>query len=238
MVLIWSPAYEVDIGAHVFPTAKYRLVLESLTELGVMTPEDTTRPEPAPWDQLGLVHAPEYLGKIRENALSPLEQMVLEVPFSVELREASRLCCGGTLLAGEAALARGVAVHLGGGFHHAFRDHGEGFCLLNDVAVGAAVLLDRQEVSRIAVVLLGSGELFRKADGDATVAVAFRPGSSRVPPGERVRQNVPGVVLSVLSHFGQQESRADEHSLENLLLNFLIDANVARLQRLGGRKQR
>jgi len=150
--LVWSPSYEVDIGAHVFPTAKYRLVMESLLEEGAILEGDTLHPEPASWEVVGLAHGPEYLGKIRDGSLSPQEQQLLEVPFSPELREASLLCCGGTLLAAEQALAQGVAVHLGGGFHHAFRGHGEGFCLLNDVAVAMAALLARGEVTRAAVV--------------------------------------------------------------------------------------
>jgi len=74
------------------------------------------------------------------------------VPFSPELAEAMRLCCGGTLLAGRLALEHGACPHLGGGFHHAFADHGEGFCLLNDVAVGTVALLDSSEVERVSIV--------------------------------------------------------------------------------------
>jgi acetoin utilization deacetylase AcuC-like enzyme len=101
---------------------------------------------------VGAVHSPHYVAKIREGTLSPMDQMVLELPFSPELREASLLCCGGTLQVAESALDQGVATHLGGGFHHAFRDHGEGFCLLNDVAVALRSLLDRGLVQSAAVV--------------------------------------------------------------------------------------
>jgi acetoin utilization deacetylase AcuC-like enzyme len=150
--VVWHAAYEVDLGPHVFPTRKYRLIRDRLLAEGVLHPDDFVRPEPASDAQIGLAHAEEYLRRIREGALSPAELLALEVPFSDELRRAMWLCCGGTVLAARRALERGIAVHLGGGFHHAFADHGEGFCLLNDVAVGARVLLDEGLVRRAAVI--------------------------------------------------------------------------------------
>lgn len=150
--VVWSPRYEVDIGAHVFPTRKYRLVRERLLERGTVRPEAFEAPEPVDDATLGLVHTPEYLRKIAEDDFTTAERRQLEVPFSPGLADAMRLCCGGTVLAGRLALTHGVGVHLGGGFHHAFADHGEGFCLLNDVAVAAAALLDEGVVRRVTVV--------------------------------------------------------------------------------------
>jgi acetoin utilization deacetylase AcuC-like enzyme len=151
--VVWSPAYEVDIGAHVFPTRKYRLVRERLLARGVVPEETFVHPEPVDDDVLARIHTSEYLRKIGEGDFSLTEQLTLEVPFSQEIANAMRLCCGGTLLACRLALReKGVTVHLGGGFHHALPDHGEGFCLLNDVAVAAAELLASGEAGRIAVV--------------------------------------------------------------------------------------
>lgn len=150
--VVWSPAYEVDIGRHVFPTAKYRLVREHLLAEGIVGQDAFVAPASATDGELARVHAPEYLDKVRRDCFSPLERHLLEVPFSHALAHASRLCCGGTLLAARLALEDGVAVHLGGGFHHAFADHGEGFCLLNDVAFAAATLLDEGAVERVLVV--------------------------------------------------------------------------------------
>jgi acetoin utilization deacetylase AcuC-like enzyme len=164
MKLVWSPSYEVDIGSHVFPTAKYRLVRERLLEGGpaavppsgpqacMMREEDFLSPLPASDEELARVHTREYLSKIREDRFSAAERLKLEVPFSPEAAAAMRLCCGGTILAARTALADGVAVHLGGGFHHAFAAHGEGFCLLNDVAVAAAALLAEGTVERALIV--------------------------------------------------------------------------------------
>jgi acetoin utilization deacetylase AcuC-like enzyme len=150
--VVWSSRYEVDIGAHVFPTVKYRLVRDRLLDEGIVAPEDLVEPAPATRDEVALVHTGEYLEKVFSGAFTPIDVMRLELPFSDHLREASLLCCGGTTLAGELALERGVAVHLGGGFHHAFAGHGEGFCLLNDVAVAPRVLQARGAVDRVAVV--------------------------------------------------------------------------------------
>jgi acetoin utilization deacetylase AcuC-like enzyme len=149
---VWSPAYEVDIGAHVFPTEKYRRVKEELVRDGTLTPDSIRHPEPADWESVARVHSRAYLDRIKEGTLTREEERRLELPFSTALREASLLNCGGTLETGRWALGEGMAVHLGGGFHHAFADHGEGFCLLNDVAVAGAELRARQEVERVAIV--------------------------------------------------------------------------------------
>jgi acetoin utilization deacetylase AcuC-like enzyme len=165
--LIWSPEYEVDIGPHVFPTAKYRLVRKALLDGDVAVREDFQLPAPASWEEVGAVHTQEWVEKVREGSLSIMDQMTLELPFSPPLREASLLCCGGTTMTCRRALDEGIAAHLGGGFHHAFAGHGEGFCLLNDIAVALVGLLDAGEVERCAVVDLdlhhgnGTAAIFR-----------------------------------------------------------------------------
>ena len=151
-IVLWSDAYEVDIGDHVFPTAKYGLVKNQLLETGVIEQDDLVRPEPATYDELGLVHDAEYLGKIRTGGFSESEMRIMEVPFSDAFREASILCAGASTQAGRIALRSGIGVHLGGGFHHAFPGHGEGFCMINDVAVAAMTLLRDAAVERIAIV--------------------------------------------------------------------------------------
>ncbi|MFW6083845.1 MAG: histone deacetylase [Gemmatimonadota bacterium] len=152
MHTIWSRSYEIDIGPHVFPTRKYRLVKERVVADGTVAEDDVIAPSPATDEDLARVHTMEYLRKIRENDFTPADRLQLEVPFSPELREAMVLCCGGTLECGRRSLAEHVCVHLGGGFHHAFAGHGEGFCLLNDVAVAARTLLDEGAVERVGVI--------------------------------------------------------------------------------------
>ena len=172
MLVIHHPAYEVDIGAHVFPTRKYRLVREWLLAERIVREDELVMPEPVTDDDVRLVHTPDYVAKIREDRLSPMARMTLEVPFSAALRESMWLCAGGTLRTARAALRDGIAVHLGGGYHHAFPDHGEGFCLIHDVAIAIRMLQRDGVIRRAAVVDLdvhhGNGTAVIFA-GDAAV---------------------------------------------------------------------
>ena len=150
--IIWHPAYEFDIGPHVFPTQKYRLIVDRLAGDGLLSEVDMLRPDSASDQQVALVHTPDYLHKIESGTLSRWEEMTLEVPFSAELRNGMWLCAGGSILAAERALAVGIAVHLGGGFHHAFPDHGEGFCLINDVAIAIRTQQQAKSIERAVVI--------------------------------------------------------------------------------------
>jgi acetoin utilization deacetylase AcuC-like enzyme len=133
--LIYSDAYYLPIGQHVFPAEKYKRVHDRLLTEGVAEARDFLEPESATDQDILLVHKPEYVRKLKTGTLSPREQMELEVPFSPELVEAFWLAAGGSILAARQALTDGVAISIGGGFHHAFPDHGEGFCMIHDVAV-------------------------------------------------------------------------------------------------------
>jgi acetoin utilization deacetylase AcuC-like enzyme len=133
--LVYSDDYYLPIGAHVFPAEKYRRIRDRLLELGVAGPEDFVVPQPASDQDILLVHTPRYVEKLKTGTLSPREELELEIPFSAELVRAFWLAAGGSILAAQHALNDGIAVNIGGGFHHAFPDHGEGFCMIHDVAV-------------------------------------------------------------------------------------------------------
>jgi acetoin utilization deacetylase AcuC-like enzyme len=133
--LIYDDRYDLHLGEHVFPSEKYRLVRGALLAESVATAEDFLAPEPARDEDVLRVHTPAYVRKLKTGALSYIELMRLEIPFSPELIEAVWLAAGGSILAGRRALADSLAVNLGGGFHHAFADHGEGFCVIHDVAI-------------------------------------------------------------------------------------------------------
>jgi acetoin utilization deacetylase AcuC-like enzyme len=133
--LIYSDNYYLPIGAHVFPAEKYRRVHDRLLQTAVASSEDFLLPQPASDQDILLVHTPEYVRKLKTGTLSPQEEMQLEVPFSPELVQAFWLAAGGSILSARQALTDRVAINIGGGFHHAFPDHGEGFCMINDVAV-------------------------------------------------------------------------------------------------------
>ena len=186
--VIFDPSYEVDIGPHVFPTLKYRVVRDRLLRDRVISKDDLLRPVPATDDELALVHTAEYLRKIESGSFTPAELTQLEVPFSPEFAAASRLCAGGSMLAGEAALEHGLTVHLGGGFHHAFPDHGEGFCLINDVAVAVRALRSRGKLARAAIVDLdvhhgnGTAAIFANEDETTTFSMHERWNYPAVKP--------------------------------------------------------
>jgi acetoin utilization deacetylase AcuC-like enzyme len=141
----------VETGRHVFPLQKYRLVYESLLAMGAKK-ENFLRPRPAPDEDILLVHTARYLKRIKMGTLSHAELRALEIRYSPELVRFAQLSVGGTVLAARKALECGLAVHLGGGFHHAFPDHGEGFCLLNDVAVAARKMIEEKLARKVMVV--------------------------------------------------------------------------------------
>jgi acetoin utilization deacetylase AcuC-like enzyme len=153
MVIVYSPGYHLaSVGEHVFPMLKYEAIHRRLQAAGGFA---FVQPEPASWEDLALVHTPEHLRKARTSTFSPQEIRRLELPWSHEGMEQLRLMAGGTLEAARRALdpaAGGITGNIGGGFHHAFADHGEGFCLFNDVAMAIRVLQRDGLVQRAAVI--------------------------------------------------------------------------------------
>lgn len=133
--LIYSDDYFLPIGSHVFPAEKYQRIHEHLLASGVAEPSDFVAPSPATDRDVLLVHTPAYVEKLQTGTLSAREELELEVPYSPELVDAFWLAAGGSILAADQALRDGVAISIGGGFHHAFPDHGEGFCVIHDVAI-------------------------------------------------------------------------------------------------------
>jgi acetoin utilization deacetylase AcuC-like enzyme len=133
--LVYSDDYYLPIGAHVFPAEKYKRIHDQLIASGAAVPSDFLTPQPATDEDVLLVHTAEYVHKLKTGTLNAREQMELEVPFSAALVKAFWLAAGGSILAAELALTDHVAINIGGGFHHAFPGHGEGFCMIHDVAV-------------------------------------------------------------------------------------------------------
>jgi len=146
--VVYSDEYDVDIGPHVFPTEKYRLIRKRLMEEAVLSGDDFEFPRPASDEDVLLVHCKDYINKLKNGALGPEEIFKLELPYSRELVKSSYICVGGTIRSAEIALEKGIGVHIGGGFHHAFRDHGEGFCVLNDVAIAIKRMMRNRKISK------------------------------------------------------------------------------------------
>ncbi len=186
--IFYSDAYSLPLGDHVFPAAKYRLTKRRLLEQGVCAEADFVEPECALDEEIALVHTREYIDKLKRGNFSGPELARMEVPYSHELVEAFRLAAGGTIAACRQALHDSCAITLCGGFHHAFPDHGEGFCLINDVAVALRVL-QRSDVIHKAMTVdcdvhhgNGTAEIFRLDPSVFTLSIHQRDNYPYIKP--------------------------------------------------------
>jgi acetoin utilization deacetylase AcuC-like enzyme len=151
MKLVWSPRYEADLLGHIFPVVKYRLTIQAALKVGLFSESDVIEaPRPSREDLL-LVHTPEYIDDLSNLKWTHRTQRS-EMALTREIVEAYICAAGGSMEAGKLALDGGICVHVGGGFHHAFADHAEGFCYVNDVAVAIARLRREGLASRAAVI--------------------------------------------------------------------------------------
>jgi acetoin utilization deacetylase AcuC-like enzyme len=175
--LVYSDAYFLPIGEHVFPAEKYKRIRGRLLAEGIADESDFLEPEPATDQDILLVHKPEYVNKLRTGTLSPREEMEMEIPYSRNLVDAFWLAAGGSILAARQALADGVGISIGGGFHHAFPDHGEGFCMIHDVAV-AIRRLQRDDKIRTAMTVDCD---VHQGNGTAAIFAGTRTASALLP---------------------------------------------------------
>jgi acetoin utilization deacetylase AcuC-like enzyme len=162
---------------HRFPVAKYHLLRRRVEASGLFAAEDLIVPHAATDEELLRVHTPDYLGKLREGTLSEKEQRRIGLPWSRQMVERARRSAGATIEACRAALADGVAVHLGGGTHHAFPHTGEGFCIFNDAAVAVRALQAGGRVGRVVILDTdvhqgnGTAAIFRGDDSVFTFSI-------------------------------------------------------------------
>lgn len=183
----WMPS----VGPHVFPIKKYRVLYERLLLLGARK-EQVVTPGPAADEDILLVHTPRYVKRLKTGTLSAAEVAMLELPFSPELVRFAWVTVQGTILTARLALEKGMAVHLGGGFHHAFHDHGEGFCILNDVAIAVEKLKSEAALRRAMVVDCdlhqgnGTAHILRGKD----YALTFSIHQMDVYPSEKTQSSV------------------------------------------------
>jgi len=187
--IVYSPEYYVDMGEHVFPVEKYRLCRQRLIEEGTIAEADVAEPTRPPDDDLLLVHTPGYLAHLRRLAAQGWGFLTMDTPVSQDILDKAILAAGGTILAGRLALQerpgppkrlqprRRLVVHLSGGFHHAFADHGEGFCYINDVAVAIRVLRREGLANRALVIDCdlhqgnGTARIFRSDEAVFTFSI-------------------------------------------------------------------
>ncbi|MFN2480739.1 MAG: histone deacetylase [Pyrinomonadaceae bacterium] len=185
MLVCYTPRYYADIGeGHVFPIRKFELVCRRLLAEGTLRAEDLFEPQPAALADVLLVHTDDYVTRLRAGALTEREVRRLGLPWSKALVRRSFLAASGTINAVRFALSDGVGSNLAGGTHHAFADHGEGFCVLNDVAIAVRALRRDGLVRRAAVIDLdvhqgnGTAAIF---EGDPTVFTFSMHGAKNYP---------------------------------------------------------
>jgi acetoin utilization deacetylase AcuC-like enzyme len=134
--LVYHDGYDLNLGDHVFPSQKYRFIHDRLLLERFAAAEDFVGPEAAVDEDILQVHEPGWVRRLQTGTLTYHEILQLEVPYSRQLVKAFWLAAGGTILSARLALEHGIGFNVGGGFHHAFAGHGEGFCAINDIAVG------------------------------------------------------------------------------------------------------
>ena len=206
--LVYSDDYYLPIGAHVFPAEKYRRIQKRLLETGVAEAGDFVSPQPASDQDVLLVHTPQYVHKLKTGTLSAREELEMEVPYSAELVRAFWLAAGGSILAADFALNQGVGFNIGGGFHHAFPDHGEGFCMIHDVAV-AIRRMQRDDKIRRAMTLdcdvhqgNGTAAIFAgmRIPRPAQPLPSWSASMFAQPPTAKVREAHEGDVFTISLH--------------------------------------
>jgi acetoin utilization deacetylase AcuC-like enzyme len=204
--LVYSEKYYLPIGEHVFRADKYRLIRERLIQQHVADESDLLAPEAANEADVMLVHSPHYVSKLMEGGLSAREELQMEIPYSPQVVEAFLLHTGGSILAAERALDDGVCVNVGGGFHHAFPDHGEGFCMINDFAVAIRVMQKRGKIKRAMTVDCdvhqgnGTAFIFGGAAPKASVLPSTSASTLGAPASGNMVQGVSKDVFTISLH--------------------------------------
>ncbi len=162
---------------HAFPMAKYARLRELVIRDGIIAPGDLRVPAAATRDELLVAHTPRYVDAVIEGKLDARELRRIGFPWSPAMAERARRSVGATIAATRQAIADGVAANLAGGTHHGFADHGEGYCVFNDVAVAARIAQRDLAISRILVVDLdvhqgnGTAKIFEGDDSVFTLSM-------------------------------------------------------------------
>ncbi len=195
--LVYSERYDLNLGQHIFPSVKYKLVRQKLLADGVASESDFLEPQPATDRDVLLVHTEDYIRKLKSGTLSPWEIARMEIPYSPEMVRAAWLSAGGSILAARQALAEGIAANIGGGFHHAFPAHGEGFCAIHDVAIAIRRLQADQAIQTAMTVDLdvhqgnGTAYIFGNDDSVFTLSMHQQENYPYEKPPSDIDINLP-----------------------------------------------
>jgi len=239
--LIYDHRYDLNLGDHVFPSQKYRLVYEELLKRGIADSKDFLSPAPASDEDVLRVHRSDYVRKLKTGSLSYAELQQLEVPYSQELIAACWLAAGGSILAGQRALIDGWSANIGGGFHHACPDHGEGFCVLHDVAIAIRRLQFDKAIERAMVIDTdvhhgnGTATIFAKDENVFTLSIHQLHNYPFIKPPSTIDINLPDGVedegyLAVLEEHLQKAFSA----FSPQIIFYVAGADPYREDQLGG----
>ena len=239
--LVYHDRYDLKLGAHVFPSQKYRLVHDKLIADQIAAPDDFLAPQPASDADILRVHTQDYVYKLKNGSLTHAEILRMEIPYSKELVEACWLAAGGSILAGQQALADGWSASIGGGFHHAYADHGEGFCVIHDVAVAIRRLQFDRAIATAMVVDTdvhqgnGTASIFG-GDGDVFTLSIHQENNYPYPkPPSTVDIDLPDGIgdddyLAIL----EKHLREAFHDFSPQILFYVAGADPYREDQLGG----
>lgn len=175
--ICYSDGYDLNLGEHVFPAVKFRLIRDRLLQEGFASSGDFVEPPPAMLEDVLRVHDREWTFALRNGTISYQQILRLEIPYSSRMVNAVLLAAGGSIEAARHALRDGVGFNLSGGFHHAFAGHGEGFCALNDVAIAVRTLQAEGRIGRAMILDVdvhhgnGTASIFRHDPSVFTVSV-------------------------------------------------------------------
>jgi acetoin utilization deacetylase AcuC-like enzyme len=237
MKLIYHDDYDLNLGAHVFPSQKYRLIRDRLAADG----HGFIAPEPAADEDLLLVHGRGWVTRLKQGTLHEAELMRLEIPWSQKMADAFSLAAGGTTLAARAALTDGKAFNIGGGFHHAFPNHGEGFCAIHDVAVAIRKLQQEQLIERALVVDVdahqgnGTAAIFASDESVFTLSIHQLHNYPQFKPPSDIDVNLEDGVgdEEYLQHLDQAVEKALSR-FDPQLLMYVAGADPYKEDQLGG----
>ncbi|HKT23341.1 MAG TPA: histone deacetylase [Terriglobales bacterium] len=203
--LVYSDQYFLPIGAHVFPAQKYRMIHDRLLSTDEADADDFIAPEAASDDDVRLVHDADYVDRLLGGKITRQEELQMELPYSPELVKAFWLSAGGSILASEHALEAGICVNIGGGFHHAHPDHGEGFCMIHDVAIAIRKM---QKLGKIRRAMTVDCDVH---DGNGTAAI--------FPPKQRSGCPLPSIAAAQVPKKVVATAAVDEHDVFTISLH-------------------
>jgi acetoin utilization deacetylase AcuC-like enzyme len=239
--LVYHDRYDLNIGDHVFPVKKYKWLRDRLLRTRFAAPEDFVEPEPATDEDVLLVHDVEWVDKLRSGTLSYQDILRLEIPYSRQMVEAFWFAAGGSILTARLAFRDGLAFNVGGGFHHGFPDHGEGFCAINDVGI-AIRRLQRDGLIRRAMVVdcdvhHGNGTAAMFAGDDSVFTLSIHQANnypSEKPPSSLDIHLADGIGDAEYLHRLGNGYRAAMAMFKPELIMYVSGADPYREDQLGG----